>query len=178
MASMASNGDENTSASLGGLASAIQTELKRRQDKSTKSAPTADGATATVAKVVKGHVAEKKAMLMQHQNDQHDQLMAEFRKVHRKLFSSSTEEEEEDTPSSSEPEACNKACSNEMTLSKKANINRSCDETLVKATKAPIVAPTAAAPPAPPVRTSSMESCHGNKVRPNYFHSFSLFKPN
>ena len=31
---------------------------------------------------------------MQH-NDKHDQLMAEFRKVHRKLFSSSAEEDEE-----------------------------------------------------------------------------------
>ena len=39
--------------------------------------------------IIKANLTEngKKSLLMQH-NDQHDQLIAEFRKVHRKLFSS------------------------------------------------------------------------------------------
>ena len=43
--------------------------------------------------IIKANLTEngKKSLLMQH-NDQHDQLIAEFRKVHRKLFSSANME--------------------------------------------------------------------------------------
>ena len=39
---------------------------------------------------------QKRRQNLLNQNDTHDQLMAEFRKVHRKLFTSSNEETEEE----------------------------------------------------------------------------------
>ena len=88
---------------------------------------------------------------MQH-NDQHDQLIAEFRKVHRKLFSSANLEaaeagqeieatgqedtEEAQTRSASNTEATASGC---VTTAAGGLVhhygNRSYDETLVKPTK-------------------------------------------
>merc|ERR1712051_588389 len=83
------NSSLESSSSGGGLASAIQSELKRRAQ-----ANFAGNKANYVPKpIIKANLAEngKKSLLMQH-NDQHDQLIAEFRKVHRKLFSSANME--------------------------------------------------------------------------------------
>ena len=71
--------------------------------------------------------------------DQHDQLMAEFRKVHKKMFTTTS------TPSlSTEDEVM-------MMATSEAGSNRSYEETLVK--------PPKVTPPTPPQRLSSMTSC-------------------
>ena len=67
----------------GGLASAIQLELQRRKQNKPKP-------------IIKPSAAAelKRRQNLLNQNDTHDQLMAEFRKVHRKLFTSSNDETE------------------------------------------------------------------------------------
>ena len=110
--------------------------------------------------IIKANLTEngKKSLLMQH-NDQHDQLIAEFRKVHRKLFSSSNieaaeagEQEDdirvegqvEDLVEEAQTSAANntedmhggqRATGDRGLVVVHNNGNRSYDETLVKPTK-------------------------------------------
>lgn len=90
------------------------------------------------------------------QNDTHDQLMAEFRKVHRKLFTSSTEETEE-----------------EEEVSQVMHSNRSYDETLVKPIKT--LPARTVSPPQPPERTVSI-SPTASTASPTSSASMSTFK--
>ena len=104
--------------------------------------------------IIKANLTEngKKTLLMQH-NDQHDQLIAEFRKVHRKLFSSANLEaseagqEIEATGQEDTEEAQTRSASNTEATTASGCVttaagglvhhygNRSYDETLVKPTK-------------------------------------------
>lgn len=125
---MENNSSENevVAKSEGGLVSAIQTELKRRASKQqyVPNPPVLKPIPTTTTN------GDKKALMMQH-NDQHDQLIAEFRKVHRKLFASSES-------TTSEDDDANRISEQRTTVSSSEEIgNRSYDETLVKPTKAP-----------------------------------------
>ena len=94
----------------------------------------------------------KKRQNLLNQNDTHDQLMAEFRKVHRKLFTSSnegTEEEEEELPSENPSSKIEQAKAMQ-------NCNRSYDETLVKPVKTLSIRTAVLTPPQPPERTTSI----------------------
>ena len=73
------------------MASAIQLELQRRKASSQQqNKPKPIIKPSSVAEL------QKRRQNLLNQNDTHDQLMAEFRKVHRKLFTSSNEETEEE----------------------------------------------------------------------------------
>ncbi len=92
------------SGSSGGLASALQSEIKKRQLKKNGQKKTS-AAVLTNPNIKPSSIANKNGMngsrknqVSPLKNDAHDQLMAEFKKVHKKMFtSSSTEEEEENS---------------------------------------------------------------------------------
>ena len=89
------NSSLESSSSGGGLASAIQSELKRRANLNKQQA------------VVKNTLPSSSPAkpLMKH-NDKHDQLIAEFRQVHRKLFASSSSSEDEEKLRNNSVEIC------------------------------------------------------------------------
>ena len=99
-ASTASEATEASTENGGGLASAIQLELQRRKA-STQNKPKPIIKPSSVAEL------QKRRQNLLNQNDTHDQLMAEFRKVHRKLFTSSNEETEEEEVEAAAVEAEN-----------------------------------------------------------------------
>jgi hypothetical protein len=149
------------SSSSGGLVGAIQSELKRRAEASKgiggqqqpiksiiKSAPNKSGAG----------VKNMKKPVTMIQNDKHDQLMAEFRRVHKKMFASSSTEDEDvgnlEEVVTDEAEAEIEDCkvpdhdySSGTDHQEDLVGNLSVDETLAR--------PVKAAPP-PPQRTSSI----------------------
>ena len=92
--------ESHGSASSGSLATALQLEIKRRKQKAaTSSAATTATAAAAAAATTAGAAASpatKKAPFITDKNEKHDMLIAEFKKAHRKMFTSSTEASEED----------------------------------------------------------------------------------
>ena len=124
----------------GGLANAIQSELKRRAEARTLTLKSSmKPSTSSSSTSVPSATSKKPPMATLIHPDQHDQLMAEFRKVHKKMFTATSA-----ASSSTEDELM-------MAATSEAGSNRSYEETLVK--------PPKATPPTPPQRLSSMTSC-------------------
>ena len=87
-----------SSGSSGSLATALQLEIKRRKQKAASAGATATSAAAAAAPTAGAAAspATKKAPFITDKNEKHDMLIAEFKKAHRKMFTSSTEASEED----------------------------------------------------------------------------------
>ena len=83
-----------SSSSSGSLAAALQLEIKRRKQKAAATSP-----IKAVTEPVSGSssVAAKKAPFITDKNEKHDMLIAEFKKAHKKMFTSSTEASEEES---------------------------------------------------------------------------------
>ena len=75
--------DSSSSSSGGSLAAALQSEIKRRAQKANSTSPGSDqgGGSKETLENRKPFITEK--------NEKHDLLIAEFKKAHRKMFSSS-----------------------------------------------------------------------------------------
>ena len=81
-----------TSSSSGSLAAALQLEIKRRKQKAAGTS-----SVKTVTEPASGSsVAAKKAPFITDKNEKHDMLIAEFKKAHKKMFTSSTEASEDE----------------------------------------------------------------------------------
>ena len=119
--------DESASSgSSGSLAAALQLEIRRRKQKAAVK-ETPEAGVKAAPKSLPSAAAAKKAPFITDKNEKHDMLIAEFKKAHRKMFSSSTESSEEE---------------------KKTVIKASADPAPAEDTRP-------RAPPPPPVRTAS-----------------------
>ena len=110
----------NSSNGSGSLAAALQLEIKRRKQKAAAVPSLSEASSGTSA-------ATKKSPFITDKNEKHDMLIAEFKKAHKKMFTSSTEASEEDVK----------------------NIKQKKDVVIVEDTRPK-------APPPPPIRTSTM----------------------
>ena len=152
-ASSTVSGDSSSSSSSssgGSLAAALQSEIKRRAQKATTSEKESVGRS-TDSK--SGTDAGRKAPYITDKNEKHDLLIAEFKKAHRKMFSSSPEVSEEEDRLSLPPPAPPKPSE--------------------KAATAPSVQKPKAPPPPPKSSVSSISSSSSPSPRP----SLSTFKP-
>jgi len=125
-ASTVSDESSSSSGSGGSLAAALQLEIKRRAQK----------AASTDTKKEKSQEAmttSRKSPYITDKNEKHDMLIAEFKKAHKKMFSSSTEVSEEEESDASK--ANNQANSNDD-----ANILQ--NEKILNKPKAPPPPPT------------------------------------
>ena len=119
--------DESASSgSSGSLAAALQLEIRRRKQKA-EVKETPEAGVKAAPKSLPSAAAAKKAPFITDKNEKHDMLIAEFKKAHRKMFSTSTESSEEEK------------------------------KTVIKASPDPAPAEDTRprAPPPPPVRTAS-----------------------
>ena len=103
-ASSASEGS-SSSGSSGSLAAALQLEIKRRAQKAASVEMKTDKTESVVANKKSPYITEK--------NEKHDMLIAEFKKAHKKMFSSSTEVSEEESDFSRKNEQFNTKVDNE-----------------------------------------------------------------
>ena len=118
-----------SSGSSGSLAAALQLEIRRRKQKAAVKETPEVGVKAEPKSVSSSAAAAaKKAPFITDKNEKHDMLIAEFKKAHRKMFTSSTTE-------SSEEE--------KKTVTKASPDSASSEDTRPRA------------PPPPPVRTAS-----------------------
>ena len=79
---------DSTSSSSGSLAAALQSEIKRRAEKITTLKPALNSDNKTI---LDSSTIGRKAPYLTEKNEKHDLLIAEFKKAHRKMFSSSPE---------------------------------------------------------------------------------------
>ena len=98
-ASSASEGS-SSSGSSGSLAAALQLEIKRRAQKAASVEMKTDKTDSMMANKKSPYITEK--------NEKHDMLIAEFKKAHKKMFSSSTEVSEEESDFSKQNKVENK----------------------------------------------------------------------
>ena len=126
-----SDESNNSGSSSGSLATALQLEIKRRKQKAATSASSAPKPESVSN--VSASPTSKKAPFITDKNEKHDMLIAEFKKAHKKMFTSSTESSEEEAVTNTKP---------------------------VDPSKSPGVseAVKVKCPPPPPVRTSSASS--------------------
>ena len=88
--------DESASSgSSGSLAAALQLEIRRRKQKAAVK-ETPEAGVKAEPKSVPSAAAAKKAPFITDKNEKHDMLIAEFKKAHRKMFTSTTESSEEE----------------------------------------------------------------------------------
>ena len=154
-ASSTVSGDSSSSSSSssgGSLAAALQSEIKRRAQKATTSEKGSLGRIAADSKSGTDALAGRKAPYITEKNEKHDLLIAEFKKAHQKMFSSSPEVSEEEDRVSMPPPAPPKPTDKATTSS-------------VQKPKAP--------PPPPKSSVSSISSSSSPSPRP----SLSTFKP-
>ena len=155
-ASSTVSGDSSSSSSSssgGSLAAALQSEIKRRAQKATTSEKGSLGRAMADSK--SGTDAGRKAPYITEKNEKHDLLIAEFKKAHQKMFSSSPEVSEEEDRVSMPPPAPPKPTSDNKAMSTSG----------VQKPKAP--------PPPPKSSVSSISSSSSPSPRP----SLSTFKP-
>ena len=93
----------SSSASTGSLATALQLEIKRRKQKAAEGQPGPGGKPAGGSSPAKsGQGGGRKTPFITDKNEKHDMLIAEFKKAHKKMFTSSTEASEEEKKDGSE----------------------------------------------------------------------------
>ena len=95
-----------SSTSTGSLATALQLEINRRKQKAA-GAPGGQGGQggkppAATSPAKSGSAGGRKTPFLTEKNEAHDMLIAEFKKAHKKMFTSSTEASEEEKRDSSE----------------------------------------------------------------------------
>jgi len=153
-ASSTVSGDSSSSSSSssgGSLAAALQSEIKRRAQKATTGEKGSLGRAAD-SKSGTDALAGRKAPYITEKNEKHDLLIAEFKKAHQKMFSSSPEVSEEEDRVSMAPPAPPKPTDKAPTSG-------------LQKPKAP--------PPPPKSSVSSISSSSSPSPRP----SLSTFKP-
>ena len=87
--------ESSSSGSSGSLAAALQLEIRRRKQKAAVK-ETPEAGVKAEPKSVPSAAAAKKAPFITDKNEKHDMLIAEFKKAHRKMFTSTTESSEEE----------------------------------------------------------------------------------
>ena len=103
----ASSPDQSqSSASTGSLATALQLEINRRKQKAAGGQAGQAGKPGGVSSPAKsGQAGGRKTPFITDKNEKHDMLIAEFKKAHKKMFTSSTEASEEEKKERSEATA-------------------------------------------------------------------------
>ena len=133
----AQSGSEESSGSVGSLAAALQLEIRRRKQKA------AGGPASKPEQQTDAGPGNRKTPFITEKNEKHDMLIAEFKKAHKKMFTSSTDSSEEEADSA-------------KNASKKILV-----DSLNNNTEPAVVPPgkdRPKAPPPPPVRSSATSS--------------------
>ena len=160
--------DSNETTSTGGLAGAIQNELQRRK---------ANLKSSTVDRKL-DVVRTKKVLPSVIKNDQHDKLIEEFRKVHRKMFSGDDPEMASDEEVQSKETDTKNVTFNEHVTTYNTDTSTSTNSSSSSSgDSCHRISKPRAPPPPPPLRSSSIASSSDADSLSSSPKQLSTFKP-